>query len=159
MNVRRISPEEAALWRRIRLEALSTAPDAFSAPLSDWQDRPIADFAAQVAANPVFLAFDGSVPVGSISWMRDDEIAGRGWIYAVFVSPGARGRGIGQALIAAVLTDADAAGMTELWLEVGGQNTPAISAYGRAGFVAFAGKVRPSQCGSKCEVSMRRALP
>ena len=158
MIVRRAGPNEAAAWRAIRLEALAAAPEAFSARLTDWQDRPLADFAAQLAANPTFLAFDGEDPVGCIAWMRDSSDSTRGWIGGVYVADRMRGQGVGQALIVAALSDAKAAGIAEMWLEVRAGNAPAQRAYEQAGFAVVADPERPkNSCG--CEIGMRRVLP
>ncbi|MGB3316528.1 MAG: GNAT family N-acetyltransferase [Albidovulum sp.] len=159
MIIRRVGPDEAAAWRAIRLEALATVPEAFSARLADWQDRPLADFAAQLAANPTFLAFDGDAPVGCIAWIRDAEDAARGWIGGVFVAGAARGSGLGHAMIGAAMADAQGAGVTKLWLDVGAGNLAAQSAYRRAGFAEVAAEERPGTACSACEISMWRALP
>jgi ribosomal protein S18 acetylase RimI-like enzyme len=158
MIIRRVGPDEVEAWRAIRLEALGTAPEAFSARFADWQNRPLSDFAAQLAENPTFLAFDADRPVGCISWVRDAEDKSRGWIGGVFVGPTARGMGIGQALIAASVADAETAGITEMWLEVRAGNAPARRAYERAGFAVVTDLDRPrNNCG--CEIGMRRVLP
>jgi ribosomal protein S18 acetylase RimI-like enzyme len=159
MTVRRISPDEAALWRRVRLLALATAPEAFSSRHSEWENRPLADFAAQIASNPVFLAFDGAEPVGSASWSRDTEQQTRGWLTSVFVAPSARGRGHALGLIAAALADAAAAGIREMRLEVGASNRAAQEIYARAGFSEVpAAEARGPSCG-RCEIVLARALP
>ncbi len=156
--VRRIGPEDAAHWRAIRLEALRSAPEAFSARLDDWKSRPLADFAAQILANPVFLAFEDGQAVGSATWTRDRGCPDRCWIESVFVRPAARGRGAAQALIAAAMADAKSAGMAEIWLEVGAANAAAQAAYRRAGFVRVEARRRPSPPCGRCEVGMWRAL-
>lgn len=157
MIIRRVGPDEAEAWRTIRIEALTGAPDAFAARLADWQDRPLADFAAQLTANPTFLAFDGDDPIACIAWMRDIADVARGWIGGVYVADRMRGRGAAQALISAALDDAKAAGITEMWLEVRAGNAPAQRAYEQAGFAVIADPDRPkNSCG--CEIGMRRVL-
>ncbi|MCW3783687.1 GNAT family N-acetyltransferase [Defluviimonas salinarum] len=157
--MRRITPEEAALWRRIRLLALATAPEAFSTRHAEWESRPLADFAAQIAANPVFLAFDNAEPVGSASWSRDTELQTRGWLTSVFVAPSARGRGHAPALIVATLADAAAAGIREMRLEVGAANRVAQEVYAKVGFAPVpASEAQGPSCG-RCEIMLARALP
>ena len=58
----------------------------------------------------------------------------RGWIAGIGVALPHRGRGIGEALMAAVLAEARARGLREVWLEVLVQNAPAISLYEKLGF-------------------------
>ncbi|SPH24989.1 Mycothiol acetyltransferase [Defluviimonas aquaemixtae] len=158
--IRRLGPGDAALWRAIRLEALATAPLAFSAQLADWETRPIEDFAAQIADNPIFLAFEGERPVGSITWTRDRDpvFPTRAWVEGVFVSPVMRQRGVGRALMDVAMAAARRAGMREMWLEVGAANAAARAAYARAGFAEVLGPDRPSPSRGACEISMWRAL-
>jgi ribosomal protein S18 acetylase RimI-like enzyme len=157
MIIRGVGPDDAEAWRTIRLEALAKAPEAFSAQLADWQDRPLADFSAQLMANPTFLAFADDIPVGCICWIRETEDLARGWIGGVYVAERMRGKGVGQALIAAAVADARAAGITEMWLEVRVGNASAQRAYEQAGFAVVTDPDRPrNSCG--CEIGMRRAL-
>jgi mycothiol synthase len=59
--------------------------------------------------------------------------AGTGWIAQVGVTPPARGRGIGAALVIEALTRMHAGGTTEAWLDVN-VNNPAHNLYRRLGF-------------------------
>lgn len=135
--IRRIAPDEAALWRMLRLEARALAPEAFASGPDDRAGWPLRDFAAEIAARPVFVALVRNEPVGCIGWARDSDprlAARRGWIEGAYVTLRARGQGIGARLIAAVLADATAAGLREIRLEVGATNVRARAAYARAGF-------------------------
>lgn len=156
-TIRRVGPDSAADWRAIRLTALGDAPEAFASRLEDWAARPLADFAAQCGANPTFLAFEGAMPVGSAVWMPDSATEGRAWLAAVYLLPEARGRGLGQALIAAVIEDARAAGIRDLWLEVAAGSRAAQAAYRRAGFAETTLPDGLRRCASDDKV-MRRSL-
>ena len=158
VEVQKAGADAAEAWRAIRLEALGTAPEAFSAKLTDWRNRPLADFTAQLEANPTFLAYAGDAPVGCVAWRRDRDCPDRAWIEAVFVSVRARGGGIAQLLISEAMGDARAAGMREIWLEVGASNAAAQATYRRAGFAAVSDPDRPSPSRGACEISMWRAL-
>ncbi len=52
----------------------------------------------------------------------------------LYVAPGARGQGVGRALVEAVLAAAQAAGMRCVWLETSTLAYPAIQFYRRMGF-------------------------
>ena len=58
----------------------------------------------------------------------------RGWIAGVGVAVPHRGAGIGETLMRAVLDEARARGLREVWLEVLVQNAPAIRLYEKLGF-------------------------
>lgn len=61
---------------------------------------------------------------------RPDEAG----VFAVWVAPQARGRGVGDALLRAVVSHAAAIGIRRLVLDVGDHNEPAMRLYQRLGF-------------------------
>lgn len=137
MQIWRLGPERAEEWRDIRLAALRLAPEAFDAELADWQNRPLADFANRLAELATFAAGDTpGTPLAVASWGAglDDRDPDRGWLFAVFAQPQARGRGYAQAAISAVLTDALQRGATSMGLNVLAANLHAQRLYQRLGF-------------------------
>lgn len=134
----RLSSRRVEEWREIRLESLRVAPEAFDTVLTDWQDRPLADFAARLDTVPTFAsgAEIGS-PLAVASWQAqlDARDPQRGWLLSVYARPKARGRGYAEAAIRAALEDAALAGMSSAGLHVHADNTRAISLYHRLGFV------------------------
>ncbi len=94
--IRRLTPGDAKVWREIRLAALAGAPGAFSSRHADWARRPLADFAARIAAASVHVATLGDRTVGcAVLAAADDPAlrAWRGWVESVDVVPDARGQG------------------------------------------------------------------
>jgi len=75
-------------------------------------------------------AANGAVMGYIVFWLTGDEVQ----LHDVAVAPGARGRGLGDALITRMLTDGAAAAATRAFLEVRVGNAPAIGLYRRAGF-------------------------
>lgn len=137
MEIWRLGPDRAAEWRDIRLAALRLAPQAFDAELADWQNRPLADFADRLAKLSTFAAGDApGIPMAVASWGAglDDRDPDRGWLFAVFALPQARGRGYAQAAITAVLDDALQRGATSMGLNVLAANLQAQRLYHRLGF-------------------------
>ena len=158
--IRRLRPGEGALWREIRLEALATAPAAFSSRHADWAARPLAEFEARIAESAVFVAEAAGAVLGSACLADDDDPAqaGRGWLVSVYVTPRARRQGLGAALVAAAVDAARASGKTEICLDVGQANTAARATYAQAGFVAPAQAARRQGAPSAAEITLHLAL-
>lgn len=156
IEIRRLTPEDAGLWRDIRLEALALEPEQFSSRHADWVDRPLADFAARLEAAPVWAAIEAGRAVAVASLSPDADGAPCGWVVAVYVRPGARGRGLAQAALAAVEAEARAQGLAELRLEVRAANAAARGLYQRLGFRQEGDGARRT-CGL-CEVGMVKPL-
>jgi ribosomal protein S18 acetylase RimI-like enzyme len=57
-------------------------------------------------------------------------------LFGLYVAPRARGRGVGEALVRAVLDEARRRGKSEVLLEVTSNNPAARALYERCGFVA-----------------------
>ncbi|WP_182912921.1 GNAT family N-acetyltransferase [Paracoccus onubensis] len=134
----RLSSGRAGEWREIRLESLRVAAESFDTVLTDWQDRPLADFAARLDKVPTFAAgAEIGSPLAVASWQAqlDARDLQRGWLLSVYARPKARGRGFAEAAIRAVLNDSVSAGMTSAGLHVLAENSHAISLYRRLGFV------------------------
>lgn len=81
-----------------------------------------------------FVAIEDGVALGCASLLDDDEVSGWSeqlWLGNVVVTPSARGRGIGAALVGAVEAHARSIGITELHLVT----TSAVDWYRSKGWV------------------------
>lgn len=157
----RLGPDQAAIWRDIRLDALLDAPHAFDDVLAEQVDQPLAEFAQWLAACECWAAAapsqDAPQAVAVLSYDISPAEPDLGWIGAVYARPEARGQGLIQALLAHLAVRAQAHGMTRLGLHVGRDNAAALAAYRRAGFVATGGpEMRNAQ--GVVEIEMRRML-
>lgn len=139
MVVRRVTADEWRALRDVRLRALADAPTAFETRLEDARERPEqwwVDWAARSAAGDaqaMFLAWDGDASVGIAGTYVDADTR---WLISMWTAPEARGRGVGRALVDAVVTFARDAGSDELRLEVTEGNDAAAALYRSCGFVA-----------------------
>lgn len=155
-----LTPDRAAEWRAIRLEALRIAPEAFGSSIDDWDGRPLEDFAARLAGCEVWAAGPTpGAPMAVASWEADISPAepDLGWVMSVYVRPEARGQGLGDAIFARLIDRATRAGMTRLGLHVSRANTRAQALYARAGFVPTGGPPMLNDRGV-WEIEMRRML-
>jgi GNAT superfamily N-acetyltransferase len=152
----------AADWqalRDIRLEALRDAPAAFGSTYEREARRGEAHWHKRIARGGTFLAFlpDASGPAGLIGGYPEDPVTVE--LVSMYVRPSARGRGVGEALVAAVIDWAAERQATTVHLWVTETNAPARALYERCGFT-LTGEDQPLPSDpSLGEVAMSRTLP
>jgi ribosomal protein S18 acetylase RimI-like enzyme len=160
-EIRRLAADDAAVYCDIRLEALERHPDAFGASLDDERDMTPDDVADRLARSTVFGAFDDGALVGVAGWYRlsGDKLGHRGALWGMYVRPGARGKGLGAALVRRVLDDARGQ-VAQLHLTVAAGNGHAQRLYERAGFASYGVEPRALKIGDGYidEVMMVRRL-
>jgi ribosomal protein S18 acetylase RimI-like enzyme len=137
LELRTLGPEDWTLWRELRLAALSEAPYAFGSTLAEWtgagdREERWRSRLEIPGARDVVAILDGR-PVGMASGVPAKEAAGVELI-SMWVSPVARGRGVGDLLIRAVEQWAVERHATTLLLSVMPDNGKAIALYERHGF-------------------------
>jgi L-amino acid N-acyltransferase YncA len=88
------------------------------------------------AGPPRIAATDGDALLGFVAAgpFRSGPGYARIWEHTVFVAPAAQGRGVGAALMAAMVDAARAARIGSLIGGISGENTPAIAFHARLGF-------------------------
>jgi ribosomal protein S18 acetylase RimI-like enzyme len=106
-----------------------------------WHDRVIN--AAAGRENALFVAEDGHEWIGLVGgWVFEEAGSQVPYLISMWVDPGYRGRGIGQALVEQAIDWVRGRGMDHLIVEVEATNRNAISLYTRCGFRPT-GEVRP----------------
>ena len=120
--------------RDIRLTALLDAPDAFSSTYAEQVAFGEADWRQRIARGGTFLAYIPEVnePAGLIGGYQ--TAPGTVELISMFVRPRARGRGVGEALIDAVIGWAREQNATSVHLWVTETNKHARLLYERCGF-------------------------
>jgi RimJ/RimL family protein N-acetyltransferase len=140
ITVRRLEPHEGALFRRIRLEALSRSPEGFASTAEEEGAKDAAYFSGRlVEGGCVFVALDGDTPVGMVGFDREagQQKAHKGTLRGMYVAPEARGTGTAEALIGAVFDHARANGVEQVQLTVKAVNERAWRVYERLGFIRW----------------------
>jgi ribosomal protein S18 acetylase RimI-like enzyme len=135
ISVHRLGEEEWQRGKAIRLRALEDSPDAFGRLLGEellfddglWQER----LSRPNVATFVAVMGEGGDDAGLVTGAPYDEAVG---LFSMWVAPEARGRGVGGALIDTLVDWARSNGNSELLLDVGDDNEPAIALYRRKGF-------------------------
>ena len=138
--VRRIRPDEGPRLRALRLRALADAPLVFGSTLAReqafaedvWRDRATQGAAGERVVTYVAEADDRWI--GMATGLADEGYRLRVDLVGMFVAPDARGRGVGAALVEAVLAWARGRGASRLHLWVTTSNRPALALYERCGF-------------------------
>ncbi|WP_445402335.1 GNAT family N-acetyltransferase [Streptomyces sp. LE64] len=138
IELRVLRPDDWPVWRKLRLAALAEAPYVFGATLADWQGEGDREERWRgrleiPGAHNVVAHLDGE-PVGMVSGVptaAPDAVE----LISLWVGPGARGRGLGDALVEEVLRWAGRdPGRKVLRLSVAPGNTAALALYERQGF-------------------------
>lgn len=140
VHVTEATSDEWQQVRDLRLAALADAPDAFWSTLEEQRDRPEQEWRAWIERERSSLLIASTVDDGStrdaalaaVGPHHEDEVVAG--LYAVWVAPWARGRGVGAALMRAVIARAEELGFPRIVLDVGDHNAPAIALYERFGF-------------------------
>ena len=147
MNLQRIDPQSAKLYKEIRLAALKSDPLSFGStyerealfPEEGWMRRAISlDGVDRVG----FLAFENGHPCGLVACFRDGSDPAVGEVVSMWVDPLKRRKGVGTHLLGAVRAWAEQRGMKTLRLLVTNSNSAGLSLYERNGFLKT-GKTEP----------------
>ncbi|KAJ5181147.1 Acyl-CoA N-acyltransferase [Penicillium cf. griseofulvum] len=136
ISLRNIGPNEWETWKHQRLAALANAPHAFSSKFEDWENAPEQRWRDRlsICGGYQVVASLQDMIVGMAAGVLLDEPE-TVELVSMWVSPASRGRGVGDALVAAVEKWAYGSGATTLKLSVVKDNHSARKLYIRNGFV------------------------
>lgn len=134
-RVERIGPDDWRRFRDVRLAALLDAPDAFGSSHAREAAYGEAEWRGFVALGPMWLAVDDGRDVGMVSGGTSRD-TGEPWVFAMWVEPASRGRGIAAQLLDAVVGWARTTGYRRVGLDVTDRAPAARRCYERYGFVA-----------------------
>lgn len=136
--IRLLTPADAALYRSIRLAGLKQNPEAFGSTFEREFTKPLAWFFDRLKSSQVFGAFRGSEILGVAGFaIRDNEKEEhKGLLWGMYIRPEARGTGVAQRLVEAVI-DFARSRVELIQLSVVMGNEPARRLYARLGFVEY----------------------
>jgi ribosomal protein S18 acetylase RimI-like enzyme len=147
--------------RHIRLEALRDAPTAFGSTYEGESLRGEEHWRARIARGGTFLAFisgpSTAGPVGLIGGYQEDAETVE--MVSMYVRPCARGRKVGEALVATVIDWAGNKNAASVHLWVTETNARARALYERCGFTLTGERQPLPSDPSIGEVAMSRTLP
>jgi L-amino acid N-acyltransferase YncA len=124
-------PEDWPAVRAIYVEGIATGVATFDTAAPDWPawdaaHRPDCRLVARAAGE--ILGFVALTP-----WSAREVYAGVAW-ESIYIAAAQRGRGIGRALLKAVIDASDAAGIWTLMAGIQAENAPSIALHEAAGF-------------------------
>lgn len=164
-RIARLQSSEAEAFRTIRLAALQTAPDAFGSTYDREAGWPVSAFADWLSSSAVFGAWDDRRPVGrhlvGMAGFKQEagpKVAHKAFVWGFYVEPGWRSRGVGSALVAALI-DAARDVVEQLTLTVVEGNDAAIALYTKFGFTAYGVEPRALKTSSGYVNEVLMALP
>jgi GNAT superfamily N-acetyltransferase len=152
--ISRLVPEQWAVYRQVRLAALTDAPQAFSSTLDRESSFDDELWQRRLGSAATFLAWRQGQPVGTATGIVDDgdgaAVTGAWQLVGLWVAASERGLGIADQLVEAVAGYAREQGAPALVLWVTEVNNRARAFYGRMGFAGTGARqlVRPHEPGS-----------
>ncbi len=144
MRLRMLTAKDASEYRELRLQALTTNPEAFLTIYSDYVSRSLDQIASQLEPtddNFTLGAYaENGQLVGTVTLVREKALKVRhiANVVAMFVLPECRRRGIARRLLLGLIAQArQLAGLEQLKLSVVMGNHAAIALYESLGFLTY----------------------
>ena len=138
IDIRQLTPGDAALYRSIRLEGLKESPEAFGSTFEAEFTKPLAWFFERLSSSVVFGAVGEGKLLGIAGFVvrEEEKETHKGLLWGMYVRPDARGAGVASRLVGAVIAYArPRVEMIQLSVVVG--NEQARRLYARLGFVEY----------------------
>ena len=145
LEIRLLTGADAAAFQVLRLRALHENPEAFGSTYAEEADRPLDEVAARLSGSRGAFVIGGAfgaggVLVGIVGCYRESRVKRRheALVWGMYVAPEARGRGLGGALLDALIARARSMpGLEQLTLSVIPENVAARQLYISRGFQSF----------------------
>ena len=144
MEIRVLTEADVDLYRPLRLRALREEPQAFGSSYEELVARPVEEMARRLRPDPAtgtvtLGAFDPDL-VGTVGLLRESglKMQHKAMVWGVYTVPEVRGRGVGRALLTAILAHARTVpGLEQVHLTVTTVNPIAQALYESFGFVTY----------------------
>lgn len=141
VGIRRLTTEDAAQYRTFRLAALQESPDSFETTYEESVRESVEDFAGRFSKPGQFMlgAFAPDL-AGAVGLYQGPSKRTRhkGTVFAMYVSPQYRDRGIGRLLVEALIAEARSQlEIEQIHLRVVTTNRSARALYAACGFETY----------------------
>lgn len=144
MHIRVLTEADVTIYRPLRLRALREEPESFGSSYDEVAARPLEEMARRLRPDPAtgtvtLGAFDPDL-VGMVGLLRDSGLKTqhKAMIWGMYTVPEVRGRGVGRALLGALLAHARTVpGLEQVYLAVVTTRPVARRLYESFGFVTY----------------------
>ena len=136
--IRKLVTADGAAFRKLRLEALRTYPDAFGSTYENEVMRPLSSFVEQLEKNVILGGFDHGELAGMIGFYRQSGLKDRhkGVIWGMYVKPRLHGGGLASALLDSAI-ELGKVQVEQIQLTVVTTNQRAVRFYEASGFRGY----------------------
>ena len=139
IKARRLEADDVADYRELRLEGLTSHPEAFGASWEDESAKPASWWAERLETSTVFGGWIDESPLLGVAGFHVNGAAKRrhkGILWGMYVRPEARGSGLAASLVQRVIEQARTL-VEEINLTVVASNAAAHRLYSTAGFEQY----------------------
>ncbi|MHC5787586.1 GNAT family N-acetyltransferase [Pseudomonas idahonensis] len=142
MQIQHLTPDDAAQYRALMLEAYERHPQAFTSSVREREKLPLAWWGARLDGELDLMlgAFDRERLAGivGLAFELRDKARHKATLFGLYVTAEQRGSGLGRQLVQHLLAEAAGyEGLRLVQLTVTAGNDAALSVYRRCGFVQF----------------------
>jgi RimJ/RimL family protein N-acetyltransferase len=141
MDIRRLTPDDAAAYRALRIRALWEYPEAFTSSHEEEEARPVEESARRLASphHMFWGLFDGEHLGGMVGLEREPRVKNhhKATVIGMYIAMEHSGVGMGRKLFDVVLAEARREGIELLVLTVTDGNGAATHLYESLGFRSF----------------------
>ena len=156
IEIRILNAADASAYWHLRLEALETEPDAFSASPEEHRTTSVTETAARLASDPannfIVGAFVERQLIGMAGFYRSKgpKECHKGHVWGVYVTDAMRRTGIARKLMIVLLERAACLeGVEQIVLAVATDQAAAIALYQSLGFRSFGSERRALKIGER----------
>lgn len=105
IQIRRLAPTDAVVYRDIRLEALRCNPEAYGSTFEAENARRLTWFSDRLTGSAVFGAFQDSELIGIAGLFigEGEKEAHKGLLWGMYVQPSSRRAGVGRRLVETIV--------------------------------------------------------